>query len=365
MNTKYKILNGKEYFYPGLNDKIYEVIICDENKKIIDMINYFKQYMNLPYLKLVGIDFEFNNINNKRHIALCQMNFDTKEKKSFIYLFNPTDLSIEQLNVFRNLLNNNNIRFILHGGESLDLPYIFNNILIKKRYPFLSNLIDTRYLCDYYHIENNIVNKCKINYLNKEMNVISQKQFEFLEKEEEKMGPIYKIIVDVKKLNDLLILYTITDVLYLPELVKKFPNNNIYKYIISETLAFCIDSKEYLSIDKNISFSQYINSFNNSYLKSENNRFLLNDLFYHIINIVNDPIINKLRSINFFKKQFDILLKYVIYRQIIKNFIVREKSDSYIKNISYAKTNFNPDFKNFYPLINSFEKKVIKILEGK
>jgi hypothetical protein len=258
-------------------------------------------------------------------------------------------------------LNNKNIRFILHGGESLDLPYIFSNILIKNRFPFLSNLIDTRYLCDYYHNENNIDNKCKINYLNKEMKVITEQQFNFLEKEEEKMGPIYKIKVNVNKLNDLLILYTITDVLYLPELVRKFPNNNVYNFIVPETLAYCFTAKDYLSINNN-SFSNYINSFNNSFLRYDTERILLNDLFHMIVNIIDDEIINNLRNINYFKKQLDILLKYVIYRQLIENFVVFQKNDLSLGNISFAVTKYNPKFDYFYSIIESFEKKIKKLL---
>ena len=360
---KYRILKSEDFFYPGLPKKEFEVIVCDNKNKINDMINYFKKYMNLNYKKLVGIDFEFNNINKKREIALCQINFDTKENKNNIYLFYPPDLSANQLEIFRELLNNKNIRFILHGGESLDLPYIFSNILTKNRFPFLSNLIDTRYLCDYYHNENNIEGKCKINYLNKEMKVLTEKQFDFLEKEEEKMGPIYKIIVNVNKLNDLLILYTLTDVLYLPELVRKFPNNDDYNFIVPETLAYCFGAKDYLSINDN-PFSNYINSFNNSFLRFNNERLLLNDLYYTIINIIDDKIVNNLRNINYFKKQLDILLKYVIYRQIIQNFIVLQKNDIYVNDLSFAATKFNPKFDYFYSIIESFEKKVKNLLNS-
>ena len=42
--------------------------------------------MKIPYLKYIGIDFEFNNINNKREIALCQMNMETERKRLF-YIF--------------------------------------------------------------------------------------------------------------------------------------------------------------------------------------------------------------------------------------------------------------------------------------
>ena len=73
------------------------------------------------------------------------------------------------------------------------------------------------------------------------------------------------------------------------------------------------------------SFSNYINSFNNSFLRYDKERLLLNDLFHMIINIIDDNIINNLRNVNYFKKQLDILLKYVIYRQLIENFIVLKK----------------------------------------
>jgi hypothetical protein len=91
---KYKILKSEDFFYPGLPKKEFEVIVCDNKNKINDMINYFKIYMKINYQKMIGIDFEFNNINNKREIALCQINFDTNENKNFIYLFYPPDFDL-------------------------------------------------------------------------------------------------------------------------------------------------------------------------------------------------------------------------------------------------------------------------------
>ena len=61
-------------------------------------------------------------------------------------------------------------------------------------------------------------------------------------------------------------------------------------------------------VKKNIKFYNYINSFNNYYLKFKKDRFLLNELYVYIINIIDDDIINKLRKINFFKRHLDTLL---------------------------------------------------------
>ena len=45
------------------------------------------------------------------------------------------------------------------------------------------------------------------------------------------MGPIYDIFIDVKNMKKELIYYSAYDVLYLPRLIGKFPNNDYY-YII-------------------------------------------------------------------------------------------------------------------------------------
>ena len=62
-----------------------------------------------------------------------------------------------------------------------------------------------------------------------------------------------------------------------------------------------------------IHFQNYINSFNNSFLRYDKERLLLNDLFHMIINIIDDNIINNLRNVNYFKKQLDIFILNMLY----------------------------------------------------
>ena len=50
------------------------------------------------------------------------------------------------------------------------------------------------------------------------MKVIDKKQFDFLLKNEEDMGAIYKIFIDVKNMKKELTYYSAYDVLYLPRL---------------------------------------------------------------------------------------------------------------------------------------------------
>ena len=53
---------------------------------------------------------------------------------------------------------------ILHGGESLDIPYLFDQVLKDKKLikSFCKNLFDTKYLCEYGHIEKGFNGKCSI-----------------------------------------------------------------------------------------------------------------------------------------------------------------------------------------------------------
>ena len=177
------IFTGKKYFYPSINSKKYTVYVSDNVNKIKSMIDYFNQYSNQasdPNEYMIGIDFEFNNINNKREIALFQINLETKEKETRIYLFYPPMLNSKQISSVKSLLINNKITVILHGGESLDIPYLFDNIITteKEQISFCQNLIDTKYLCEYYHLENNKEDsRCKIYYILEKMKLINKKQF--------------------------------------------------------------------------------------------------------------------------------------------------------------------------------------------
>ena len=193
---------------------------------------------------------------------------------------------------------------ILHGGESLDIPYLFDNILLdeKSKQLFCLSFVDSRYLCEYFHLDNNkLEEKCKINYLLLEMKVISKKQFKFLQKEEEKMGPIYEIVIDVNKLNDLVILYTLTDVLYLPELIKKFPDNYIYNSLVPQLTSFSFNLKRINNYDE---FIQGISNYIINFFRHDDGILQLNRIFYMIYHMIDskNKIYYNLIEINYFKK---------------------------------------------------------------
>jgi len=348
------IINGKDYFNNDLNKKNYEIYICDNQEKINLMINYINKFRKINDKKYLAIDFEFNNINNKREIALCQINLESNTQGK-IFLFYPLNLDKNQMNIFKNILTDINVIKILHGGESLDLPYLFDNILLSKkdRELFLENLYDTRYLCEYYNIQNNLIRKCKINYLLLDMKVINKKQFDFLQEEEEKMGPIYNIIIDVKNMNDLLILYTTTDVLYLPELLKKYPKNIIYNDLIPQLTNFTFYLKRINNYNEII---QKISKYNINFIKEDKLKIQLNKIFnmiYYMIDSNNKVYYNFIK-INHFKKTMEIMIKIILYNILIENYKVWVNNSE----ITNTKIQIDLSFLKKYKELNNFFMKL-------
>ena len=141
--------------------------------KTLNLINYknFKNQtfeFNSKVIALMQINFEEHNINKNQII------------NSFIFIIYPPNLKDGVYNFFiKKILCNKNIYKILHGSDSLDIPDIYyelikdNELIIK----FTNNLIDTRFLCEYNIIENNLDDKCKIYYVLNRENIISDIQY--------------------------------------------------------------------------------------------------------------------------------------------------------------------------------------------
>ena len=354
----YKKINNKKYFKQNIK-KEYNIYLCDKVDKINKMVSFFKNTIQKNKKLIIGIDFEFNNINNKREIALCQMNIEDHNNGN-IFIFYPPDLNNNQMKIFKNLLTNGNFLKILHGGESLDIPYLFNNILLTKedRINFCNNLIDTRYLCEYYFLKNKIVDfKCKINSILLKLDIIDKKIFDYLLDVEDKMGPIYNIIIDVNKLNELILIYTVTDVLYLPQLYLQFNkknNLNLIKYITSYSLI------EKDTLKKN---NEILNKFNNYYIKSINYKLSLSWLFYQIKYMIEDENYKILININFFKKFFDYFVKYYVFEQVINNYEIWKNKNEKVNEIDIINFNIiknNIYFKKLEIYIENILKKSIK-----
>ena len=228
------ILNGKDEFYKNLNNKIYQILVIDN----IEAEKYMFNIVNNFHDGYLGIDLEFNHVSKQKiDVALMQLNLEDESNIGYIFLLNPAELSDINYNNLINLLTRKNIIKILHGAESLDIPYLFNQLLITKENinNFCNNFYDTRYLCEYYKTlhpptdENPNKISCGIYNLLVLLKIITPEKLIELEEIEEKMGPIWLIKINVNHLGPSLLKYSLYDVIFLPELLKKFLNyNDIY-----------------------------------------------------------------------------------------------------------------------------------------
>ena len=108
------ILEGKKEFYPNLNNKIYNILLVDNSKKIIFMIEFFSNFIksqkkNVNVNHFLGCDFEFNRVRKKeRDVALFQINLEVDNLNTGqIFVFYPPELNKEQNNTLIKLLTNN------------------------------------------------------------------------------------------------------------------------------------------------------------------------------------------------------------------------------------------------------------------
>lgn len=352
-NISYKtLLYNKELNNNKSNNK-YLVIVTTNNK----YFNIFRTYLLFYYINLkinkcntqLGIDYEFNS----GKIALMQLNFEQPRKdlynKSFIFIVEPKQFNIKwKLFFIRKILCNKLVLKILHGSESLDLPYMYNELFnSNNKYiiDFTKSMIDTKYLCEYsYYSNNQPLGKCKIYSLLLTENIINQQKYNELLENEEKMGPIYNITIDISKMNDNLVNYTLYDVLFLPALIDKYISYiQNYKLIQQITNITFFDKRQIIEPIPN----EEINKINNYFIFIDK-PYRLSQLYDIYIKKSNNKILIDVLKINYFKKTISSIIKYEIYRylslkyKIYINFSKDNKIEYNYKILSLSN--------NYYPL---------------
>ena len=321
--------------YDEYNNKKYKVYVAKNSTKIKYMTNYFNEFIKIKDKKAIGIDLEFNKVSkHDRDVALIQLNLEILSKKEgFIFVLDPKILNNIELDTLINLLTDESIIKILHGGESLDIPYLLNQLLnnnitlIRK---FLDNLYDTKYLCEYKHIIDNEMKKCSIYDLYKELDIITDKKFNYLSNIENITGPIYLVDFKIENMLSKVLEYAVYDVLYLVSLFQKITriSTNLNTIIpqITRNIFFYkrIENKYFVKINK------IVNKFNNYFILMNNENIKLNDFYYFVIYSLDNKLYHQLLNITYYKFFIEIIYKYLIYIAISKKYtIYKEKK---IKN---------------------------------
>ncbi len=235
-----------------LNRNNYSVFVVNNNQnknKFFDEIKSLKG--DLKRNIKICFDYEFNS----KEIGLVQVMISEKNKSNNIYLVDPKQFNQDELMTVQQCLYLNSYPKILHGSESLDIPYIYNQVLNKDVNlikQFTSTMTDTCFKCEL--IGNK---KCSLYDALYQTKSINQKQYDFLQRLYKTNGTIYKIYWNTKKMKLHEYMYAAFDVIFLRRLNrilnKQLLQLNYDKNLINHYIRYTMFMRnEYISF-KNVS----------------------------------------------------------------------------------------------------------------
>lgn len=333
--------------FSSLTEESFNIIKVDSLIKIKLLILYviFFNYDSLSFYNetkhnlYVGIDFEFND----KHIALCQVAFFSNRTSKFIFIFNPSELDGIQTDlIIKYMFTSNSISKIVHGSDSLDIPYLFQDFFMNNHlliYDFVKNIVDTRFLCEYSKIISSYKDKkCSIYDALLYFDIINKNKYKNLLEINKSLENSW----DIHKMKTNMLNYAFYDVIYLYPFYRSIVNSSPeYKYIILINRLIFLDKWDIVELSKNI--KSEIDPLNNYIIKTQtkNNKFYESTMI-NLFNSVIDKIviqfdsdstkiaIKSILDINYFKSTLNLIFKKVIYSILTSNFdIYKNKKELY------------------------------------
>jgi hypothetical protein len=331
----------------------------------------------------VGIDYEFN----QRKIALMQLNCESVSDEnldtySYIWIVNPAEFDDKQIQILINqLMVNKHIYKILHGPDSLDIPYMYSEMFKNNKQTildFTKKVLDTRFLCEYLRISIGEERKCSIYDALLYFGTISNEKYVDLVNTHDDMGPVQDISWNVHKMSSFHTKYALYDVLFLQHFLRdifiKVHNDtpkyvNSYKYATSLIRFIFVERRDVTSITEFC--KEEINPINNYMIKIKGKNTTLITIYNNIIdglklrdtyNSKSIEVIDMdfLLSVGYLKKTFSFLLKYIVYAIIVEEYDVYIKKETMMKKSLSIKTIYSQlekyDFDRLLKLIKLFHK---------
>jgi len=282
------LINSKHYFTYLVNN--------NNNKKLfIDILNDILEN-KLNKLKIC-FDFEFNF----RQIGLCQVLISSK-KDNNIFLFHPTYFNNNELELIKKSLYLSNYPKILHGSESLDIPYIYNQVLNnnnKDILTFTKNIYDTRFMCENLtKMYNNPYIKCSLYDALLKSNIINEQQYQNLNDIVKEHPKIYKLHWNIYNMPEFAYKYAAYDVIFLRSFIKKLLKEKSNKLIAEYTRFVFLERNNITSIS-----NKCISIINKNNLNKNN---ILDNKYDKI----KDNLIG--HNNDYFKKYLAIITKYIL-----------------------------------------------------
>ncbi len=337
------------------NNIINVILIKDHNYELFEEYCLsFSDESNTMYEStnkhtFVTLDFEFNQ--NKKH-ALMQLYFDNKINH-YIFLVNPYQVTST---FTKNILENHHVIKLLHGSESLDIPFINQTFCNSKDSftKFINSTYDTRFACEYVKTYTNHINKepldikCSLYTALLHYKVINKKQYDQLIELCNSMIHMSIINWDINKLRPEQIKYAYMDTVYLRHLYKNIidvakKHDQVYqglKVIPSFFRLLCLTRQGY---DTTINDIKNIYDPLNSYIIKDSNKTLFD---YYNDTIINITLSNKLEPQSFlfvqtFRKMCTTFFKSVIYNYVLsKHDVYLDKNTKNTKKYNNVTTRY-------------------------
>jgi hypothetical protein len=258
-------------------------------------------------------------------------------------MVSPNELEPAMMDNFVELIIcNKYIKKILHGSDSLDIPYMYEEMLKgdpNKIMRFTRTLIDTRFLCEYYKLNrgDESDNKCSIYDEDKNRSaifyfgVISAEQQDKLTNILESMPAVHDIAWNIHKMPKSQVLYAQYDVIFLKyfyyrmiyvatlddksDMGKKMIIE-LYKHVLFELTQFVyLERREITFVMAKC--KEEIDPINNYMIRKPDGISKLVDIFNQVSTglVTSDPKveIDKLLKVNYFKGLLMILIKKMVY----------------------------------------------------
>lgn len=371
-----KIKNIKTYAKDDINindgginvNDVYHIVKIENNEKIklfiTTCIFYFFDSLHCDKKYSVGFDFEFN----QRKIALCQIGLYPNRKHKYIFIIDPNIIGSSYLDIMIETLFTSNLTRIVHGADSLDIPYIFEELFMKdtdRIIKFTKNVIDTRFLCEYSKVFATDTNKkCSIYDAMLFFKTITKEKYDELNKINDLMGPIQDVNWNINKMSSYNLKYAAYDVLYLKhflEDIMKFGNRN---NDLKDNYRFVIAIERFVFLEKyNINdiieeSKKIVDPINNFLIKTKNGNKTLINIYNSIVdNVYIESLglkIKNLFDINYFKGPLTFLIKRIVYSAITESSTVYiNKNQKFYDKIT---------FKEIYPLLHKSNLGIIVLL---
>ena len=391
----YITLKGKDEMQVIKSDLTYYVNISFKNEQNI----YFQAFILLYTLEslfnrhfYIGIDFEYTN----KKIQLAQLNFEHREAlQSFIMIVSPNELEKYMFETFVDLIIcNKYIKKILHGSDSLDIPYMYEHMLEgdpTKIIKFTRTLIDTRFLCEFYKLNMNVPsdNKCRIYDDNKDSStiyyfgVVSEQQQAELTQMLDEMPPVHDIVWNIHKMEKSKVYYALRDVIYLKyfyyrmifvatkeedDLEAKKTVMQLYRHVLFELTQFIYLENRGLSF-MTTKCKEEVDPINNYMIRKPDQILKLVDIYNQVlpgIKVADPKVdIDSLTKVTYYKSRINLIIKKMVYTILTKKCkVYKDRQNLYTDKLDNSYVWEFLEKMNFFYLGKIF-REVEKILEAR